>query len=63
MTAARLAAARALIAITARRATMATAVEEARRGLADERDRALALELVAGTLRCEPRGGIRQRGS
>lgn len=51
MMSARLAAARALLAITERQRTLGAAVDEVRRGITDPRDRALILELVAGALR------------
>jgi 16S rRNA (cytosine967-C5)-methyltransferase len=51
VTSARLAAARALIAITDGQATLGAAVDKERGDLTDPRDRALTLELVAGALR------------
>lgn len=51
MTAARLAAARALVRIERGRSTLAAEVDRARAGLADARDRALLLELVGGVER------------
>ena len=51
MTSARLAAARVLLAVEERRTTLASAVERERAPLTDRRDRALLVELTAGTLR------------
>jgi 16S rRNA (cytosine967-C5)-methyltransferase len=51
MTPARLAALRVLLAMAGRRTTLASELEEQRGELADRRDRALLLELAAGTLR------------
>src|SRR5437773_378855 len=48
---ARFAAAEVLVAIDRGQTTLASEVDRARRGLADERDRALLVELTAGTLR------------
>jgi 16S rRNA (cytosine967-C5)-methyltransferase len=51
MSTVRQAAARALVAVERRRLTLPHAVDRERRGLPDRRDRALLLELAAGTLR------------
>lgn len=51
MNAVRLAAATALLAVERGEVTLATAVESARRGVPDPRDRALLLELTSGVLR------------
>lgn len=51
MITARAAATRALLAVTARQQTLATAIDAERRALTDVRDRGLALELLAGALR------------
>ncbi|MEZ5317063.1 MAG: transcription antitermination factor NusB [Vicinamibacterales bacterium] len=51
MSTARAAALQVLLAVEARHTTLAAAVDRARRDVADPRDRALLLELTAGTLR------------
>jgi 16S rRNA (cytosine967-C5)-methyltransferase len=51
MPSARMAAAQVLLAIDARRETLATEIDRARRGVTDERDRALLLELASGVVR------------
>jgi 16S rRNA (cytosine967-C5)-methyltransferase len=51
LTSVRVLAARVLVAVESRRATLGAEVDRARRGLADERDRGLLLELTSGVCR------------
>ena len=51
MTSVRVLAAQVLMALDRGRTTLSTEVDRARRGLADERDRGLLLELTAGVCR------------